>query len=188
MSFPVKILLMAWNCIVTSCASYLLWSYAALGHKSVAWCLLSLRTRGGWGGRGSVSTCLTQCGTTGGGRGTVRSHSLTNANAGKKYDCDSQEWWGRDGWRRKGYRKKKTTAWDTAKSRKLKGKLCQTSFGGINWQHAKADIRGSGEGWYFLNAVGVQVQGLCYIWTQNSDITTSLQGYKQLHHPTMSRE
>lgn len=188
MSLTGKIFLMAWSCIVTSCASYLWWSYAALGHKSVAWCPRSLQTRGGWGGRGSVSTCPTQCGTTGGGRGTARFRSPTNANAGKEYDFDSQEWWGRDGWRRKGYRKKKTTAWDTVNVRKLKGQLCETSFGGMNWQHAKADIRGSGDDWYFLNTVGVQVQGLCYIRTQNSDITTSFPGYKQLHHPKMSRE
>lgn len=63
------------------CVLYLWWSFAALGHRSVVWCQQSLPTPGGWGGRGSVSTCPTRCGTTGGGRGTARSRSLTNANA-----------------------------------------------------------------------------------------------------------
>ena len=60
---------------------YLWWSFAALVHRSVMWCQLSPQTPGGSGGRGSVSTCPTQCGTTGGGRGTARSHSPTSANA-----------------------------------------------------------------------------------------------------------
>lgn len=63
------------------CVLYLWWSFAGLGHRSVAWCQRSLPTPGGWGGRGSVSTCPTRCGTTGGGRGTARSRSRTNANA-----------------------------------------------------------------------------------------------------------
>lgn len=60
---------------------YLWWSFAALVHRSVMWCQLSLRIQEGSGGHGSVSTCPTQCGTTNGGRGTVHYHSPTNANA-----------------------------------------------------------------------------------------------------------
>lgn len=69
---------------------YLRWSFAALARRSVTWCQLSLRIRGGWGGRGSVSTCPTRCGTTSGGRGTGRSHSQTNANA----DRETGKWQG----------------------------------------------------------------------------------------------
>ena len=83
---------------VCVCVVYLwCWSFAALVHRSVMWCQRSLQTRGGWGGRGSVSTCPTRCGTTSGGRGTARSRSPTNANAGRRKERKVEETWWQQG-------------------------------------------------------------------------------------------
>lgn len=103
--------------------SYLWRSFVALEHRSVVWCQQSLQTPGGWGVRGSVSACPTRCGTTSGGRDTVRSHSPTNANAEKEKEIE----------RWNGGRQKKTVR-------------CLRV--GAKWRNAEADTRGSGSSWH----------------------------------------